>query len=292
MLRLPPLMDREELRVVAHRIPARWLDLQHVGTERRPGATSRRAQGARCSGRAPAGRRGTSAAIGRRVLHSRRRVTLVGCLASSRSPRSPTRPPTRPITPGTSSTTCPSSSRSRGSRSASAGCAHLAAAPSRRGRGALLEPFHYMTLYLIRDVDVLPEFFALGERLWAEDRFFKARRAVLSGPFEVVDALGGAAGGGLARRRPVPTRPRRLRRRRPPGRWRASGRRPRGRGRLAVRRRGSGRSPWPSSTATCGRRRRRSRRCRAESGPELEWAGPLERVDAFRWDWFATLTPQ
>jgi hypothetical protein len=25
-------------------------------------------------------------------------------------------------------------------------------------------------------------------------------------------------------------------------------------------------------------------------GPE--WAGPLERVDAFRWDWFATLTPQ
>jgi hypothetical protein len=24
----------------------------------------------------------------------------------------------------------------------------------------------------------------------------------------------------------------------------------------------------------------------------LEWAGPLERVDAFRWDWFATLTPQ
>jgi hypothetical protein len=28
------------------------------------------------------------------------------------------------------------------------------------------------------------------------------------------------------------------------------------------------------------------------SGPPPEWAGPLERVDAFRWDWFATLTPQ
>jgi hypothetical protein len=27
-------------------------------------------------------------------------------------------------------------------------------------------------------------------------------------------------------------------------------------------------------------------------GASLEWAGPLERVDAFRWDWFATLTPQ
>jgi hypothetical protein len=28
------------------------------------------------------------------------------------------------------------------------------------------------------------------------------------------------------------------------------------------------------------------------SGELPEWAGPLERVDAFRWDWFATLTPQ
>ena len=28
-----------------------------------------------------------------------------------------------------------------------------------------------------------------------------------------------------------------------------------------------------------------------KTGPP-EWAGPLERVDAFRWDWFATLTPQ
>ena len=28
------------------------------------------------------------------------------------------------------------------------------------------------------------------------------------------------------------------------------------------------------------------------AGRSPEWAGPLERVDAFRWDWFATLTPQ
>ena len=28
------------------------------------------------------------------------------------------------------------------------------------------------------------------------------------------------------------------------------------------------------------------------AGAPIEWAGPLERVDAFRWDWFATLTPQ
>jgi len=30
----------------------------------------------------------------------------------------------------------------------------------------------------------------------------------------------------------------------------------------------------------------------ANDGGPPEWAGPLERVDAFRWDWFATLTPQ
>ena len=50
----------------------------------------------------------------------------------------------------------------------------------------LLEPFHYMTLYLMRDEGVLPAFFALAERLRAEDRFFAARRALLSGPFDVV----------------------------------------------------------------------------------------------------------
>jgi len=32
--------------------------------------------------------------------------------------------------------------------------------------------------------------------------------------------------------------------------------------------------------------------CAGSVGPAPEWAGPLERVDAFRWDWFATLTPQ
>ena len=50
----------------------------------------------------------------------------------------------------------------------------------------LLDRFHYMTLYLLRDERVVPEFFALAERLHAEDRFFAARRALLSGPFPVV----------------------------------------------------------------------------------------------------------
>ena len=43
-----------------------------------------------------------------------------------------------------------------------------------------------MTMYLLRDEEVLPEFFALAERLRAADRFFAARRALLSGPFPVV----------------------------------------------------------------------------------------------------------
>src|SRR5271170_1374420 len=52
--------------------------------------------------------------------------------------------------------------------------------------GGLLDRFHYMTLYLLRDEHVVPEFFALAERLRAKDRFFAARRALLSGPFAVV----------------------------------------------------------------------------------------------------------
>jgi hypothetical protein len=51
----------------------------------------------------------------------------------------------------------------------------------------LLEPCHYMTLYLMRDAGVLPAFFELAERLRQADRFFNDRRAHLSGPFEVRD---------------------------------------------------------------------------------------------------------
>jgi hypothetical protein len=51
----------------------------------------------------------------------------------------------------------------------------------------LLEPCHYMTLYLMRDARVLPAFFDLAERLRRADRFFADRCAHLSGPFEVRD---------------------------------------------------------------------------------------------------------
>ena len=42
-----------------------------------------------------------------------------------------------------------------------------------------------MTLYLLRDRAVLPDSFALGKRLYDEDRFFAERKALLSGPFDV-----------------------------------------------------------------------------------------------------------
>ena len=51
--------------------------------------------------------------------------------------------------------------------------------------GTLLERFHYMTLYLLRDESVVAPFFDLAVRLRAEDRFFSERHAMLSGPFEV-----------------------------------------------------------------------------------------------------------
>ena len=61
-----------------------------------------------------------------------------------------------------------------------------AAGRPRPATGSLLDRFHYMTLYFLRDETVVPEFFALAKRLHAEDRFFAARRACLSGPFAVV----------------------------------------------------------------------------------------------------------
>jgi hypothetical protein len=157
--------------------------------------------------------------------------------------------------------------------------------------GSVLEPFHYMTLYLLRDRDVVPPFVKLGERLYADDRFFAARRAVLSGPFDVTGSWAAprvAVSAGAVPFRPsqgvyvvvgppvdgatlvdVPG---------VAGAWQfADGERS-----LTVAFVDG--DLWQVAdvlgTSISG------------SGVEPEWAGPLERVDAFRWDWFATLTPQ
>jgi hypothetical protein len=159
------------------------------------------------------------------------------------------------------------------------------------GSGTLLEPFHYMTLYLMRDAEVVPPFFALAERLWAEDRFFAARRAVLSGPFEVVGAW--AAPRVAISAGAVPFRPAR-------GVYAVVG--PAIDGERLIDAHGVA-GAWQfrdeERTVTVAfvdgdlwhAAAELGALC-AEHGPDLEWAGPLERVDAFRWDWFATLTPQ
>jgi len=56
--------------------------------------------------------------------------------------------------------------------------------------GPLLAPIHYMTLYLMGEpVDqTLVEFRALGEKLHEVGRFHEQRRSHLSGPFDVVGA--------------------------------------------------------------------------------------------------------
>jgi hypothetical protein len=154
----------------------------------------------------------------------------------------------------------------------------------------LLEPFHYMTLYLLRDEDVIPEFFALAERLHAADRFFAARRAILSGPFPVVGRW--AAPRVAVSPEAVPFRP-------AEGVFVVVGQQVAA-AELAARHGVAG--VWQFADAEAERFITvafvdgdlwEAAAGLRDTVPETpEWAGPLERVDAFRWDWFATLTPQ
>jgi hypothetical protein len=156
--------------------------------------------------------------------------------------------------------------------------------------GSLLERFHYMTLYLLRDERVLPEFFALAERLRAEDRFFTARRALLSGPFDVVGRW--AAPRVAVSPEAVPFRP-------AEGVHVVVG--PAVDGAALVDRAGvagvwqfadAGHDRTVTVAFVDGDLWQAAGALGTAGGSAPEWAGPLERVDAFRWDWFATLTPQ
>ncbi len=154
-----------------------------------------------------------------------------------------------------------------------------------------LDPFHYMTLYLMRDETCIPEFFSLAKELHAKDRFFAARRALLSGPYEVVGRWAAprvAVSGGA-----VPFRPSQ-------GVYVVVG--PPVEGATLVDQAGVA-GVWQFADAEAGRTvtvafvdgdlwQAAAALGAAVDGGVPEWAGPLERVDAFRWDWFATLTPQ
>ena len=156
--------------------------------------------------------------------------------------------------------------------------------------GGLLDRFHYMTLYLLRDESVVPEFFALAKRLYAEDRFFAARRALLSGPFAVVGRW--AAPRVAVSAAAVPYRPAH-------GVHVVVG--PGVPGAELVHHPGvagawqffdAERDRTITVTFVDGDLWQAAAAIGTGGSESAEWAGPLERVDAFRWDWFATLTPQ
>jgi len=72
-----------------------------------------------------------------------------------------------------------------------------------------LDPIHYVTCYLMAEPigPTLDDFFALGKELHRLDRFFRARRAHLTGPFRVETA--GATARVLISAAAVPFRPNR-----------------------------------------------------------------------------------
>lgn len=157
----------------------------------------------------------------------------------------------------------------------------------------VLEPCQYVTLYLLRDEGVLPGFFALGQQMWDEDRFFQARRAPLTGPFEVVEQLADPR----VKVSPdvVPFRPARgiyvvvgppvpcaamVAHRGVAGAWQfADGQSDRHITVAFID------GDLPAVAGALGDW------CLGTGRP-MEWAGPLETIDAYRWDWFAKLTPQ
>jgi hypothetical protein len=158
----------------------------------------------------------------------------------------------------------------------------------------LLEPCHYMTLYLMRDVGVLPEFAALAERLRAAGRFFGDRRSHLSGPF-VVEGRWAAPWIRISAAA-VPFRP-------ATGVYVVVGSEPLN-GAAMVEHEGVA-GAWGFVDADAGRHitvafldgdvtdaAATLGRWYIALGQPCEWAGPLERVDAGCWDWFDRLTPQ
>jgi hypothetical protein len=166
-----------------------------------------------------------------------------------------------------------------------------------------LEPCHYVTLYLMRGPEVLPEFVALAQRLRRADRFFAHRQAHLSGPFEVRSRW--VSPRVKVSAAVIPHRPAR-------GIYVVAG--PAIDGEALVAHEGVA-GAWAfadvdaDADADSGRTitvafidgdldetaRELGRWCLAQ-GPRddrpLEWAGPLATLDTDLYDWFDRLTPQ
>jgi hypothetical protein len=156
-----------------------------------------------------------------------------------------------------------------------------------------LGPCHYLTLYLMRDAGVLPEFAALAQRLRRADRFFAPRRAHLSGPFEVRRRW--VAPRVLVSEGVVPFRPAQ-------GIYVVVG--PEVDGAALVAQDGVA-GAWAFVDHDLGRHitvafvdgdlaavaQVLGQGC-LDGGQSMEWAGPLEHLDTGSYDWFDRLTPQ
>jgi len=160
----------------------------------------------------------------------------------------------------------------------------------------LLARCQYMTLYLLRDASVLPEFVDLAQRLRRAGRFFEARRAHLSGPFEVTERW--ASRHALVSAAAVPFRPgcgvyvvvgkgealgRALKSQESgvAGVWE-----------FAAQPHVAGAAMTPELRIAVGFVDGDLWEVSAQVGASyadrdgVEWAGPLERVDPYQWGWF------
>jgi len=157
----------------------------------------------------------------------------------------------------------------------------------------LLQSCQYMTLYLMRDAAVLPDFYALARRLREEDRFFSARHSHLSGPYEVTGRW--AAPRVKVGAAVVPFRPAR-------GVYVVVG--PRVEAPDLVTHRGVA-GAWQFADDSLDRHitvafvdgdlvsvaAELGQWC-LRAGVTGDWAGPLEAIDPYRWEWFAKFAPQ
>ena len=186
---------------------------------------------------------------------------------------------------------------------------------SRVAVSPLLAPCHYMTLYLLRDEQVLEDFFRLAQELREADRFFGARKSHLSGPFEVTGrwasarvkvsaqvmpwrpgtgiyvwvAANGSSGPPDTQQRSFG--PQLCERPGVAGAWTFSDHR---------HKEGTGRSisvafidgDLAATAADLGSWTKHLGDESAHGADRvLEWAGPLARIDPNAWDWFDRLTP-
>ena len=182
-----------------------------------------------------------------------------------------------------------------------------------------LDPIHYLTCYLMAEPieSTLDDFFDLGARLHDLDRFHRHRRAHLTGPFRVADAL--AAPRVLVSAEAVPFRAHRglyvvVEEQRNGGepvdyqRWLATEHEPAllavpgvagiwtfasseklasprwSAGRAASRCAGS--TTNRSSSPRASRRSKRERRDRFDATSHVTFAGPFETITPWEWDWF------